>query len=56
MKSIALIGGIVAVVLSWIVNKSIIWAILHFFAGWIYVIYWALTKTEIYSWLQNLVK
>ncbi len=55
-KSKFTIGGIVAIVLSWVVNHSVFWAILHFFCGWFYVIYWVLTKTEIYEWLQSLVK
>ncbi|MHC5201325.1 hypothetical protein [Myroides sp. LJL119] len=38
------IGSILAVYLSWQRNHSILWAIIHFFLGWIYVIYYALTK------------
>lgn len=38
------IGSILAVYLSWKRNESVIWAILHFFLGWIYVIYNLLTK------------
>jgi len=37
------LGGLLAVLLSWTVNHSIAWCILHFFCGWIYVIYYALT-------------
>jgi len=55
-RLVVLVGGILAIVLSWIVNQSIIWAFLHFWCGWIYVIYWALTKTDIYSWLESLVR
>ncbi len=55
-KSKFTIGGIVAIVLSCVANHSVFWAILHFFCGWFYVIYWVLTKTEIYEWLQSLVK
>jgi p-aminobenzoyl-glutamate transporter AbgT len=36
------LGGLLAVILSWTVNHSIVWAILHFFCSWFYVIYWAL--------------
>jgi len=50
--NIGLIGSISAVVLSWIANKSVLWCILHFFFSWIYCIYWALTKTGVYEWLQ----
>jgi len=51
-----MVGGIIAVVLSWIVNHSVGWAILHFFCSWIYVIYWLIAKTRFYDWLVSLVK
>lgn len=35
------IGTVLAILLSWITNKSIIWCILHAICGWFYVIYWA---------------
>jgi len=49
------IGAVLAVVLSWIANHSVGWAILHFFCGWLYVIYWALCKTELYNWISSLL-
>ena len=33
------LGTIIAVVISWSRNKSILWAILHGILGWFYVIY-----------------
>jgi hypothetical protein len=33
------LGTIVAVVVSWSRNKSILWAIIHGILGWLYVIY-----------------
>lgn len=33
------LGTIVAVVISWSRNKSILWAIIHGILGWFYVIY-----------------
>lgn len=33
------LGTLIAVMLSWSVNKSIIWAIIHGFFSWAYVIY-----------------
>lgn len=33
------LGSIIAVVISWSRNKSIIWAIIHGLLGWLYVIY-----------------
>jgi hypothetical protein len=36
------IGAALAIAISWSVNKSILWAILHGFFSWFYVIYFAL--------------
>ncbi len=33
------LGTIIAVVISWSRNKSILWAIIHAILGWLYVIY-----------------
>ncbi len=33
------LGTIIAVVISWSRNKSIVWAIIHGILGWLYVIY-----------------
>ncbi len=32
-----------AMILSWNINKSILWAILHGIFSWLYVIYYAMT-------------
>ena len=37
-------GSTLAMVISWSVNKSILWAIVHGFLSWLYVIYYALTN------------
>jgi len=37
-------GAALAIAISWSVNKSILWAILHGFFSWGYVIYYALTR------------
>jgi hypothetical protein len=37
-------GSALAIAISWSVHKSIIWAIIHGFFGWLYVIYFALTR------------
>ena len=34
------IGSVLATILSWNANQSILWAILHGFFGWLYVIYY----------------
>ncbi len=35
-------GTALAITISWSANKSILWAIIHGFLSWIYVIYYAL--------------
>jgi hypothetical protein len=37
-------GTALAIAISWSVNKSILWAIVHGFFSWLYVIYYALTR------------
>jgi len=38
------LGTIIAVVVSWSRNKSILWAIVHGILGWLYVIYAILVR------------
>ena len=38
-------GSALAIAISWSVNKSILWAIIHGIFSWLYVIYYALTRT-----------
>lgn len=33
------IGAIIGAIISWALNHSVIWAIIHFIFGWLYVIY-----------------
>jgi hypothetical protein len=40
------LGTIIAVVVSWSRNKSILWAIIHGILGWLYVIYAILVKNK----------
>ncbi len=37
-------GTALAITISWSVNKSILWAIVHGFFSWFYVIYFALFR------------
>jgi fucose permease len=39
------IGSVIAVVCSWQRNRSILWAILSGILSWLYVLYFALTRT-----------
>jgi hypothetical protein len=37
-------GSALAIAISWSVNHSILWAILHGVFGWFYVLYFAITR------------
>ena len=39
-------GVILAMIISWDQNKSILWAIVHGFFGWFYVLYFYLGKKD----------
>jgi hypothetical protein len=36
-------GSALAITISWSANKSILWAVIHGFLSWVYVVYYALT-------------
>ena len=38
------LGSAIAVAISWSLNKSILWAIVHGVLSWFYVIYYAFTR------------
>ena len=40
------LGTIIAVVISWSRNKSILWAIIHGILGWLYVIYVIIVRAK----------
>jgi len=40
------LGSVIAVVLSWERNKSVLFAIIHGILGWFYVVYFAFTRTS----------
>lgn len=37
-------GSALAITISWSLHHSILWAILHGFFGWFYVVYYAITR------------
>jgi hypothetical protein len=39
------LGSAIAVAISWSTHKSILWAIVHGLLGWLYVVYYYLTRT-----------
>jgi hypothetical protein len=43
-KSGITFGSALSIAISWSVNKSILWAIIHGLFGWFYVIYYAWFK------------
>jgi hypothetical protein len=44
VKHGASFGSALAMVISWSVNKSIFWAIVHGIFSWVYVVYYAVTR------------
>ena len=38
------LGSAIAVSISWSMYKSVLWAIVHGFFGWFYVIYYVITR------------
>ena len=36
------VGGVIAMILSWTHNHSILWLVVHGLCGWFYVIYYAI--------------
>jgi len=38
------IGTVIAVLLSWGANESVLWALIHGFFGWFYVLYYFITN------------
>ncbi len=39
------ITSILALILSWLLNHSVGWCVLHFFLGWIYLLWAAIVRT-----------
>jgi hypothetical protein len=37
-------GAVLAMIISWSLHQSILWALFHGMLGWIYVIYFAITR------------
>ena len=38
------LGAAIAVAISWSMYKSVLWAIIHGFFGWLYVLYYLITR------------
>lgn len=36
------IGTVIAIIISWQLNHSVLWAVIHGICGWFYVLYWGL--------------
>jgi hypothetical protein len=39
-------GSVLAITISWSLNKSIFWAIFHGFCSWFYIIYYAVGNPD----------
>ena len=37
-------GSALAIAISWSLHQSILWAVIHGFFSWIYVVYYAVTR------------
>ena len=37
-------GSVLAMIISWSLNHSILWAMLHGICGWFYVVYYAIKR------------
>jgi hypothetical protein len=55
MGPISCSWGFVAVIMSWAVNKSVGWAIFHFFVGFFYVPYWLIRYTSFIDYVTQWV-
>lgn len=42
-----------AVILSWSVNQSVWWAILHGFLSMFYVVYWVIKYSAVTHWIAS---
>jgi hypothetical protein len=42
IKVFGVFGSMLAITISWSLNKSLFWAIIHGLCGWLYVIYYAI--------------
>jgi uncharacterized membrane protein YkgB len=40
------LGSAIAVVISWSRNRSVIFAIIHGILGWLYIVYYLITKND----------
>lgn len=40
----ASIGEVLAMIISWSLHKSILWALIHGLFGWFYVVYYIFTR------------
>lgn len=49
------VGALVAFCMSYTVNSSVCWGILHFFMSWIYVVYWLFSYTHFKQWMLQWV-
>lgn len=47
--------GVIAVILSFTISKSVLWCFFHYFCGWLYVMYWLLRYTGVCEYINQFV-
>ena len=47
------LGSAIAVTISWSLNKSVLWVIIHGILGWVYVIYYILFCRGLHNEAQD---
>jgi hypothetical protein len=55
MSKSAIPGGVIAIALSYAINHSIMWCILHAILGWMYVLYWLFSYTNFSDYINQFV-
>ena len=51
----AIPGGAIAFALSYAINKSIFFGLMHMMCGWFYVLYWLFSYTDISNLINSYV-
>ena len=49
-------GSVIAAILSWATNHSILWMLLHMMCSWFYVLYWIIFRSNLIDYVEKLVK
>ena len=47
------LGAVTSVLLSYAINKSVLWAFFHAACGWMYVLYWLLKYSKAIDFIND---